>query len=66
MQIIVNGDPRDVPDGLTVAGLLAELGIERRYVAVELNAEIVPRASHEDTPVSEGDRLEIVTMVGGG
>ncbi len=66
MRIVVNGADREVVDGLTVVGLLDDLEIDRRYVAVERNREIVPRARHADTLLEEGDRLEVVTMVGGG
>ena len=51
---------------MTVAALLAELAVEPRYVAVEVNQELVPRARHRDWPLAEGDRLEVVTLVGGG
>ena len=64
--IVVNGKPRTVPDGTTVAGLLAELGLRPEQVAVERNRAIVPRAEHARTRLDEGDRLEIVTFVGGG
>ncbi len=66
MRIVLNGEEREVADGITVAGLLATLDVPRRYVAVELNREIVPRSRHAETALSEGDRIEIVTMVGGG
>ncbi len=66
MRIFLNGNEREVADGLTVAGLLDTLDVSRRYVAVERNGEIVPRATHAETVLAEGDRIEIVTMVGGG
>jgi thiamine biosynthesis protein ThiS len=66
VTITVNGEPRDVPDGTTIDALLASLGIDRRRIAVERNREIVPRAEHAATPLAPGDRVEIVTMVGGG
>lgn len=66
MQIIVNGSSRHVPAALTVAALLAELAVEPRYVAVEVNQELVPRARHRDWRLAEGDQLEVVTLVGGG
>ena len=66
MRITVNAEPRDVPEGSTVESLLASLGIDRRKIAVERNQEIVPRTQHASTPLAEGDRIEIVTMVGGG
>jgi sulfur carrier protein len=66
MQIVVNGEARDVADGTTIESLLAALAIDRRRIAVERNREIVPRAEHAATPLAPGDRIEIVTMVGGG
>ena len=66
MNLVVNGEPREVADGSTVEQLVAALGIDRRSVAVERNLEIVPRSQHATTPLAEGDRVEIVTMVGGG
>jgi sulfur carrier protein len=66
MTIVVNGDARTVAPGTTVAVLIAELGFGDRRVAVECNREVVPRARHATTVLGEGDRLEVVTFVGGG
>lgn len=66
MRITVNGEPREVPDDLTVAGLLGQLGLTSTGVAVEQNREIVPRAEHLARRVSEGDSFEVVHFVGGG
>ncbi len=66
MQIIFNGEPRIVASGLTIAALLDELGLTSRHVAVEVNLELVPRAQHSRHALAEGDRLEVVTLVGGG
>lgn len=66
MEIVVNGRPRDVAEGLTLAELLAELGLGGKYVAIERNLEVVPRARHAEQRLAPGDRLEIVTLVGGG
>lgn len=66
MKLVVNGEPREVADGVTVEQLVAALGIDRRSVAVERNREIVPRSQHATTTLENGDRVEIVTMVGGG
>jgi thiamine biosynthesis protein ThiS len=66
MQIEVNGERREVPAGITVAALLTELGVAPGPVAVERNRAIVPRAEHASTPLSDGDRLEVVQFVGGG
>jgi thiazole synthase len=65
-HIIVNGEKRSFSGGESVAGLLAELGIDARKVAVELNLEILPRTSYQSTRLNEGDKLEIVHFIGGG
>jgi sulfur carrier protein len=64
--VLINGESREVDDGMTVAALVQTLGMTAPHVAVELNLEVVPRARHGETPLREGDRLEIVTLVGGG
>jgi thiamine biosynthesis protein ThiS len=66
MQITVNGNPREFESGATVATLLESLGLDPRQVAVERNMELAPRTQHAATPLAPGDRLEIVTLVGGG
>lgn len=66
ISIVVNGEPRAVAPGLTVAGLLDELGLGGRRVAVERNRAVVPRARHADTALADGDRVELVAFVGGG
>ncbi len=66
MRLEVNGEPRDVPAGTTVAGLLELLELGARPVAVERNREIVPRSTHGEALLADGDEIEIVTMVGGG
>ena len=66
IAVRVNGDPKSVPAGLTIAGLLAEIGINSKKVAVERNLEIVPRANLESVLVVNGDSFEIVHFVGGG
>lgn len=66
MNVQVNGEGREIEAGSTVANLLGELGITQPHVAVEVNLEVVPRAEHRDTVLNEGDRVEIVTLVGGG
>ncbi len=66
MKIHVNGELREVAAGCTIAQLLDELGARQPHVAVELNLEVVPRAEHADTELHEDDRLEVVTLVGGG
>jgi sulfur carrier protein len=66
MNIFVNGQSRYVDDGTTVAALVQSLGVKQPHVAVELNLEVVPRARHGETLLRDGDRLEVVTLVGGG
>jgi len=66
VEILVNGQTRQVPERTTVAELLAQLGLAGRHVAVEVNLQVVPRARHAEHPLAAGDRLEIVTLVGGG
>jgi sulfur carrier protein len=66
ITVVVNGESHEIPAGTTVAGLIAQLGLGDRRVAVERNREVVPRARHADTALAAGDRLELVTLVGGG
>jgi thiamine biosynthesis protein ThiS len=66
MQIFVNGKPREMQAGDTVATLLESLGLDPRQLAVERNLELVPRGEHAETQLAPGDRLEVVTLVGGG
>jgi thiamine biosynthesis protein ThiS len=65
MKLTVNGEDREV-GAADIAGLIAELGLDARKVAVERNMEIVPRSLHGSTPLSDGDRIELVQFVGGG
>ena len=69
LRLVVNGAPRELaaPDGvLTVAALVAEVGLAGRRVAVEVNGDVVPRADHGARRLADGDRVEVVTFVGGG
>ncbi|MBA1427412.1 sulfur carrier protein ThiS [Pseudomonas orientalis] len=66
MRIQLNGEPLELPDGETVAALLARLDLTGRRVAVERNLDIVPRSQHEVTALSEGDHVEVVHAIGGG
>ena len=66
MQLQVNGEHRDCPEGLTLAELIAQLGMKLDRVAVELNLEIVPRSNWGSTRLKDGDKLEVVHFVGGG
>jgi thiamine biosynthesis protein ThiS len=66
MKITLNGDPYELEAPTTVSGLLLRLDIDSRRVAVEHNLEVLKRARFDETPVREGDRIEIVNFVGGG
>jgi thiazole synthase len=66
LTLTVNGEPRSLPHPLTVADLLRTLGKDNKPVAVEVNQDIVPRSRHGEHQLSPGDRVEIVTLVGGG
>ena len=66
IAIRINGDERRVPGGLSIAGMLAELRLDPRKVAVERNLEIVPRSTLGHVRVEDGDAFEIVHFVGGG
>jgi thiamine biosynthesis protein ThiS len=66
ITVRVNGDPREIPAGLTVEGLLAHLSLSPRMVVVEHNGDILRRDALADAVVREGDTLELVHFVGGG
>jgi len=66
LSIVLNGDRRSVPAPLTLAGLLEHLGLDPRAVVVEQNRAIVRRPNLADTPVADGDVIELVHFVGGG
>lgn len=66
MQLIVNGEDREF-DGLTaISSLIEALGLDGRKLAIERNLEIVPRSAYDQTPLCDGDRIEIVHFIGGG
>ena len=66
MTIMVNGEPMELPEGLTIDGLLEQLKVRREYTAVALNREVWPKSRYADTVLEEGDRVEIVRPMGGG
>jgi sulfur carrier protein len=66
MQVTVNDEPRPLPVGATVSDLVAALGLGPRRIAVEVNREIVARATYADTVLHDGDAIEIIHFVGGG
>jgi sulfur carrier protein len=66
MTIVVNGKPMDLPEGLTIDGLLAHLKVRREYTAVALNREVTPKQEYARSVLHDGDRVEIVRPMGGG
>jgi thiamine biosynthesis protein ThiS len=66
MKVVVNGEARALADGASVADLVRELGLEKAACAVEVNRRLVPKATHPQQPLREGDSVEVVTLVGGG
>lgn len=66
MTITINGERREIPDGLTVSELLEHLGMKSERVAIERNLDILPRTRWPETYVQPNDSFEIVHLVGGG
>ena len=66
VTIEFNGHEEEVDEATTILDLLERSGVEPRYCAVEVNLEIVPRSHYASQCVNEGDRIEVVTLVGGG
>ena len=66
MRLVLNGQAREAPELVTVADLAAWLALPTFGSAIELNGEVIRRADHAATPLKEGDRLEVVRLVGGG
>lgn len=66
LELKINGELRQFPEPLSVAGLIDQLAYTGKRIAVELNGEIVPKSQHATTQLASGDQLEIVVAVGGG
>ncbi|MGG5142947.1 MULTISPECIES: sulfur carrier protein ThiS [Alcaligenes] len=66
MNITLNGQSKTLANSDTVGSLIRELGYENKRIAVELNGDIVPKSQHANTPIKDGDTIEIVVAVGGG
>ena len=66
MRITVNGDTHEFDDTATVAAVIERLGLARSICAAELNGQVVPKDRRDQQTLAEGDRVEIVTLVGGG
>ncbi|PYO35493.1 MAG: thiamine biosynthesis protein ThiS [Candidatus Rokuibacteriota bacterium] len=66
MNVMVNGKPMELPEGLTIDGLLARLNVRREYTAVAVNREVTPKHQYAQSVLRDGDRVEIVRPMGGG
>jgi thiamine biosynthesis protein ThiS len=66
VKLLVNGEPREVREDITVSDLLQELKVATERVAVEVNLEVVRKVRHAEHRLREGDKVEVVTFVGGG
>lgn len=66
MEITLNGAAQEIEDGATIACLLSLRDLDAKPCAVEVNRQLIPKAMHEQHHLSSGDRIEIVTLVGGG
>jgi len=66
VRVTVNGEPRDLPESITVAELVGQLGLSQRRIAVEVNRDILPRERYAGHSLSDGDAIEIVHFIGGG
>ena len=66
MQLVINGQQKELKSSETVTQMLKELDITGSHLAVALNFQVVPRSNYDQTPLSEGDKVEIVHAVGGG
>lgn len=66
MQVIVNGEAKDIPEGTTLRGLIEQVGLGKALCAAEVNKKAVPRREQEGTTLKPGDVVEIVSLVGGG
>jgi thiamine biosynthesis protein ThiS len=66
MRVVINGEEQKLVEGLTLAGLVSQLDLNQRRIAVEVNREIVAREEYEIRVLHEGDEVEVVHFVGGG
>ncbi len=66
MKVVVNGQEREVPAGTTVRALIERMGLGNQACAAEVNLALVPRREHEARTLQDGDRVELVSLVGGG
>lgn len=62
----LNGETREGPEGLELVALIEQLDLAHQRLAVEINEEVIPKATYQDVRINDGDRIEIVSFVGGG
>lgn len=66
IRFTLNGETRDGRDELALVELIAELDLAHKRLAVEINEDVIPKARYQDVRINDGDRIEIVSFVGGG
>lgn len=66
IELVINGQPKQVSAGQSIAALLQSLELNPKQVAVEVNLDLIPREVHAEHVLSAGDRVEVVSLVGGG
>ena len=66
MQVIINGETRELDDGVSIAQLLEQSDLAAKRIAVEVNEAIIPKSRHAETPLQDGDKIEIIHAIGGG
>jgi thiamine biosynthesis protein ThiS len=66
MEVVVNGEPKQLDAGTSLAAMIEEMGLDRRYLVVEYNGQPLPRDGFERVELADGDRLELVRPVAGG
>ncbi len=66
MNILLNNKPETLFDGLTIKKLLEHKNIKNKYFAEEINRKIIPKSAHDSHIIKDGDKIEIITAIGGG
>jgi thiamine biosynthesis protein ThiS len=66
MKVLLNNKSTFLDDGLTIKSLLNQIDMKQKYFAVEVNEQIVPKSNYDSFLIKEGDKIEIVTAIGGG
>ena len=66
IHVTVNSADRELPEATTIVAMLEHMQVDPRRVAVEVNRQVIPRAKHTEHQLTNGDQVEVVTLVGGG